>query len=188
MTRGQLLGFALFMTAAGLYLVRELKDGEFDGDVDFGLGDWDFGSIDVMAILSGQGATTVDNTAVDVVARTIWGEARSEGYDGMKAVANVIANRVASPSWWGSGWVSVCQKDRQFSCWNVGDPNRPRLLAVTAEDDRFAACLNIASAAVSGHLPDITGGATHYHADYVTPSWASSLTKTVQIGRHIFYK
>ena len=33
-----------------------------------------------------------------------------------------------------------------------------------------------------------TKGADHYHADYVTPYWAKSLTKTVVIGRHIFYK
>jgi hypothetical protein len=32
------------------------------------------------------------------------------------------------------------------------------------------------------------GHATHYHADYVLPYWADSLDKTVQIGRHIFYR
>lgn len=32
---------------------------------------------------------------VDVVARTIWGEARGEGANGMQAVANVIMNRTA---------------------------------------------------------------------------------------------
>ena len=35
---------------------------------------------------------------------------------------------------------------------------------------------------------DITDGATHYHADYVTPSWARTKTKTIEIGDHIFYK
>jgi hypothetical protein len=32
------------------------------------------------------------------------------------------------------------------------------------------------------------GHATHYHADYVLPYWADSLDKTVQVGRHIFYR
>ena len=35
---------------------------------------------------------------------------------------------------------------------------------------------------------DITDGATHYHADYVTPAWAQTKTKTVEIGDHIFYR
>ena len=30
-------------------------------------------------------------------------------------------------------------------------------------------------------------GATHYHADYVSPSWASSLTPVGMVGDHIFY-
>jgi len=35
---------------------------------------------------------------------------------------------------------------------------------------------------------DITEGATHYHADYVTPDWASTKTKTTEIQDHIFYR
>jgi len=35
---------------------------------------------------------------------------------------------------------------------------------------------------------DITDGATHYHADYVSPAWRKSKTKTVEIGDHIFYR
>ena len=31
------------------------------------------------------------------------------------------------------------------------------------------------------------GHATHYHADYVVPYWASSLDKVTTVGRHIFY-
>ena len=35
---------------------------------------------------------------------------------------------------------------------------------------------------------DITDGATFYHADSITPSWASSKIKTIEIGDHIFYR
>ena len=38
------------------------------------------------------------------------------------------------------------------------------------------------------NLLDITDGATHYHADYVLPSWAATKTKTIEIGDHIFYR
>ena len=42
-----------------------------------------------------------DNGEIDLLARTIWGEARGDGYTGMKAVANVIMNRVQKGSWYG---------------------------------------------------------------------------------------
>ena len=34
----------------------------------------------------------------------------------------------------------------------------------------------------------IVDGATHYHADYVDPSWSKHLERIVQIEDHIFYK
>ena len=37
-------------------------------------------------------------------------------------------------------------------------------------------------------LIDITDGATHYHADYISsPRWANPRRKTVEIDTHIFY-
>ena len=47
--------------------------------------------------------------------------------------------------------------------------------------------LNIARGVLSGEIEDNTGGATHYHADYVSPSWADQLEETATIGAHIFY-
>jgi len=32
------------------------------------------------------------------------------------------------------------------------------------------------------------GSATHYHAAYVSPYWAPTLVKMVQVGQHIFYR
>jgi len=34
----------------------------------------------------------------------------------------------------------------------------------------------------------LTEGATHYHANYVSPSWARTLTLTGTIGVHKFYR
>tara|TARA_B100000768_G_scaffold38070_1_gene36758 strand:+ start:14040 stop:14648 length:609 start_codon:yes stop_codon:yes gene_type:complete len=34
----------------------------------------------------------------------------------------------------------------------------------------------------------ITEGSTHYHATYVSPSWAKSFTKIAHMGAHIFYR
>lgn len=35
---------------------------------------------------------------------------------------------------------------------------------------------------------DFTEGATHYHADYITPYWATKMTMIAQIGDHIYYR
>ncbi len=130
---------------------------------------------------------------IDVLARTIWGEARREGHVGMEAVANVVLNRVkvaqahGGKYWWGANIIQVCQKPYQFSCWNRSDPNFKKLNAVTESDLYFVTCKRIAARACIGVLPDHTRGATHYHADYVAPYWAKGETPTITIGRHIFY-
>lgn len=131
-----------------------------------------------------------DNEQTDVMARTAWGEARSEGATGMQAVLNVIMNRTKKGGWWGATPAEVCHKKSQFSCWNLNDPNRAKMLAVNDTDANFRTAKELARAAYAGTLPDITGGATHYlnpAALSSLPSWTKSLTKTAQIGNHVFY-
>lgn len=126
---------------------------------------------------------------IDVLARTLWGEARGEGYSGMQAVANVIMNRVKRGGWYGLTPAEVCKKPYQFSCWLKSDPNYQKLTTVTTSDRLFKQAVDIATAAVNGTLPDITGGATEYHTKAITPKWDySKLTKTASIGQHVFYK
>ena len=126
---------------------------------------------------------TEDQT--DYLARTIYGEARGEGARGMQAVANVVMNRVKAGGWYGASVKDVVLKPKQFSCWNSDDPNRTIILAATAAQLKQAR--SIAEQAINGTLPDITGGATHYHAKSITPYWAASLKQTTTIGNHVFY-
>jgi len=126
---------------------------------------------------------------IDIVARTIYGEARGEGAAGMQAVANVIMNRAnSSVSWWGRSPVEVATRDRQFSTWNEGDPNREIILAVKRGDPIFDKAWKIAVKAVTGNLPDLTGGASHYHAVGIAPFWSASAVKSSEIGNHVFYR
>ena len=132
------------------------------------------------------------DTTVDVLARTLWGEARGEPIAGIEAVAAVVANRARIAAerggwWWGATIRDVCLKPWQFSCWNSGDPNRPRLLAVGRGDPVFETCVRIARRAALGLLADPTGGATHYHAVGVGPYWAAGRSPSAVIGRHLFY-
>lgn len=134
-----------------------------------------------------------DDLVVDTLARTVWGEARGDGTEGMQAVANVAMNRVAVSEardgyWWGNDIISVCQKPYQFSCWNRSDPNYKQLLAVTEKDIHYATAVRIARRAVAGSLDDLTHGATHYHAQSATPDWAAGQVPVATIGHHIFFK
>jgi N-acetylmuramoyl-L-alanine amidase len=124
----------------------------------------------------------------DVLARTLWGEARGDGEPGMEAVACVILNRVRrARDSWGKTVAEVCKKDRQFSCWNVGDPNREKMLAVREDDAAFKQALAVANRAIAGTLADVTVGATHYHTRAVRPNWSVGKTPCFERGDHVFF-
>jgi len=127
---------------------------------------------------------------IDILARTIWGEARGEGRQGMEAVADVVMNRFHSTAWYTAPTVAgVAMKKFQFSAWNPNDPNYDKLINVTTKNPDFALALEIAREAINGKLQDNTGGATHYYADTINPpSWTQGAVQTAQIGNHIFFK
>lgn len=127
---------------------------------------------------------------IDILARTIWGEARGEGRLGMEAVAAVIMNRFKSTAWYSAPTIAgVAMKRAQFSAWNPSDPNYDKLINVTVDDPAFALALEIARDAIAGKLTDETGGATHYFARYINrPNWTEGAIETAQIGQHIFFK
>lgn len=76
-----------------------------------------------------------ENPDLNVLAQTIWGEARQEGTKGMLAVGNVIKNRAeANSRLFGQGIKGVALKPKQFSCWNKGDPNREKLKDILQYD------------------------------------------------------
>lgn len=129
---------------------------------------------------------------VDILARTIYGEARGEGLSGMEAIANVVLNRVKfarakGGCWWGSTVTAVCLKDKQFSCWNKSDRNYDIIQKVDGSDKVFALCKRVARRAVCGVLRDNTYAATHYHNRKVNPVWARTAVPCCEIGNHIFY-
>jgi spore germination cell wall hydrolase CwlJ-like protein len=41
---------------------------------------------------------------------------------------------------------------------------------------------------LDGAPRDLTEDATHYHADWVNPRWASVYPQTAEFGEHIFYR
>ncbi|HTJ64761.1 MAG TPA: cell wall hydrolase [Alphaproteobacteria bacterium] len=139
--------------------------------------------------------TGVAPDALDTLARTLWGEARGEGREGMEAVAAVIANRIdislahGGRYWWGRDWISVCRAKAQFSCWNPGDPNRAKLLAVDDSDPSFRLAKEVAADAMADRIADPTFRATSYKvASLPWPyAWGHFRLPLIEIGRHAFY-
>jgi hypothetical protein len=82
-------------------------------------------------------AVVVDETEVRLLAATVWGEARSEGEDGMRAVAHVMVNRIGQR--FGEDLATVILSPKQFSVWNRGDPNRRLVQAFVANPARYTA-------------------------------------------------
>lgn len=141
------------------------------------------------------------STNLQIMALTVWGEARGEPALGQRAVAWVILNRWKQPGWWcrnsGDGiqddsLAAVCKHPKQFSCWNTNDANRKHLIdPVTLSLPEYKRILSICSEALlaSGE-DDPTDGAEYYCTISAMrkTAWAKERKPTVMIGNHAFYK
>lgn len=119
----------------------------------------------------------------EILAKTIFGEARGESFAGQVAIACVVINRWKAHKWFsGKSIASTCLKPYQFSCWNKSDPNSQILakLPYTTYSKYFPAIKE----AINN---DITVGATHYHVRGLNPAWAKNHKPCKQIGAHLFY-
>jgi len=123
---------------------------------------------------------------LDIVTRTVWGEARGESHEGRKAVVHVVINRTErrigdsdhSPA-------ATCVRLWQFSAWLEKDPNRRKMLFLQTYDGDYLACFHSVLEAI--FEPDFTLGATHYHTRDIRPRWARGKTPCYKHGRHLFY-
>jgi N-acetylmuramoyl-L-alanine amidase len=110
-----------------------------------------------------------------VLAGTLYGEARSCGRPGMEDVAQCVLNRVAD-GWNTGGITGVCLAYEQFSSWNMGDPNRAKILnaAALGREPAWLLALDVATAALAGTNPDRIEGADSYFARSMRtpPYWA----------------
>ena len=125
--------------------------------------------------------------ATDCLTSAIYYEAGNEVGQGKRAVAQVILNRVRHPAYPKSICGVVYQgSERKTGCQFTFTCDGS--LARRPERDRWEQARMIAIGAISGAVEPSVGMATHYHANYVMPYWASSLDKISQIGTHIFYR
>ena len=124
---------------------------------------------------------------IDCLTSTIYYEAAREPRSGQEAVAQVVLNRLARPTfpktvcgvvYQGSTRATGCQFT--FAC--DGSLSRRPVPAL------WARARAVAAAALDGHVDAEIGASTHYHAVWMKPYWAASLVATRRIGGHQFYR
>ena len=125
--------------------------------------------------------------AAECLAQAIWYEAASESEAGQRAVAQVVLNRVAHPSWPSSVCGVVYQgSERSTGCQFTFTCDGS--LARRPSGVSWARAQRIASEALGGSVYAPVGLATHYHTLWVNPYWASTLDHIGSIGAHRFYR
>ena len=125
----------------------------------------------------------------DCLATAVYFEARGESAKGQKAVAEVILARTRVPGrpksicgvvYEGSSRRTGCQFS--FTCDGIAD----RVHSHGAWRQAMRVATNVMR--TGGKVNPVAGGATFYHADYVSPGWASRMVKVAEIGQHKFYR
>ena len=124
--------------------------------------------------------------ALDCLTAAVYYEARSEPDQGQRAVAQVVLNRVAHPSYPGTVCGVVYQGSErstgcQFSFTCDGS------LARRPNEYFWDRARGVAAQALAGYVEPSVGLATHYHTIAVHPYWAPSLHFITTIGAHRFY-
>ena len=131
---------------------------------------------------------------VECMALNIYYESRGSNLADKAAVADVVLNRVNDTRYPDTvcGVVKQGLQDAngnmrrnkcQFSWYCDGKADNPQ------NQDLYVEAQSIAWNMVEeSKYRGITEGATHYHATYVNPRWASTLQLVGRIGAHIFYR
>jgi spore germination cell wall hydrolase CwlJ-like protein len=134
-----------------------------------------------------KGKAAARTQALQCLASAVYYEAGNQDTDGERAVAQVVLNRVRHPAfpntvcgvvYEGSTRPTGCQFT--FTC--------DGSLARQPDADGWRRAWKVAEDALSGAVYAPVGWATHYHADYVLPTWASSMAKNAIVGAHLFYR
>lgn len=132
---------------------------------------------------------------LDILSRTLYGEAEANNERDAISIANVICNRTEFKNWPNS-ISAVCLQPYQFSCWNANDPNRQRIMDASGE--WFEKCKQIAAKEIqeraSGISNDPTFRSTHYYETGVKkkPAWAKGKQPVAFVNhksgtKHIFF-
>lgn len=133
------------------------------------------------------GSALDESRDVECLTQAVYYEARGEGRDGMRAVAQVVLNRarhsafprtVCGVVFQGAGRRTGCQFS--FTCDGSmrGAVNRAA----------WNRAREVATRALSGEVYAPVSNATHFHTTAVNPRWRNALVRVNQVGNHLFYR
>ena len=130
--------------------------------------------------------------AMNVVARTLYMEARGEGTDGLNMVMTVIWNRAGGDA---ANFADVCLAKKQFSCWNKIPNKSPSTYQIqfpsgaasgSGQDaSSWLTCVNLTTSAFNGTFKPVNAHwNSYYNPDKANPDWAGDLVGVEMVGRH----
>lgn len=124
--------------------------------------------------------------ANDCLAAALWYEAGAD-WDGQRAVAQVVLNRLRHPAFpktvcgvvfQGAGRRTGCQFS--FTC--------DGSMKLRPPEAAWRRTQLAAKSALSGAVDGRVGLATHYHTDWVAPYWSKELDKVNAVRTHLFFR
>jgi hypothetical protein len=129
---------------------------------------------------------------IDLITRTILGEAAREPTQGKAGVAHVIMNRLKAGNY-GQSIPDVLFAPKQFEPWNT---RRSQLMGYGPQTPGWDEAQNIAKTVAMGLAPDPTGGALNFlNRGYSAQrgdsamrpgGWGNNMANPIQIGGHTF--
>ena len=138
-------------------------------------------SLTTLTVFSFQEVSAKELTKAEITCLTknAYFEARNQGEKGILATVFVVLNRTKD-SRFPSTPCKVIHQPMQFSWIGKGK--------VVKDHKTYKEVEVLVKEVLDGKHKDITRGSTHFHTTKVKPSWRNNLTKTVNIGDHVFYK
>lgn len=134
-----------------------------------------------------------EDKAYNIVAKTLYDEARGESIMGLKAVASVIYNRAGGDS---QNFPEVCLRKYQFSGWNGLDESErtPEGYYIVKPDtstqetkDKWGLCMALAKMMFEGKFKStIEKRNSFYNPNKSSPTWGSIMKDPLDIGNHRF--
>jgi spore germination cell wall hydrolase CwlJ-like protein len=131
---------------------------------------------------------------LDCLTDAVYFEARGETPRGQAAVAQVVMNRVANPSFPKTVCGVVFQGAAQSAAQGFGGHGCQFSFACDGsmrhglEADAWDRARQVAERALSGQVLGDIGKATHFHTTSVSPDWGPQMLRVAQVGLHVFYR
>lgn len=138
------------------------------------------------------GSIVVSKDELVCLALNDYWEARSEVISGRLAVGRVVLNRAMDPRFPSN----LCDVIKQSKIAAMNGKNvcqfswfcENKLDVPDSKEWRDSIKIAVALTQKDASLPDPTGGALWYHADFTRPTWAAGFESTTIIGTHVFYR